>query len=100
MHPPIHTVMRLVEKDMQTPDGLTIPQGHFLCSGITVGHYEASKFADPLVFRPERHALSAEESGEWTINGVDVAQKSARNHYLPFGAGICARARSFGLFIC
>ncbi|KAL3895321.1 MAG: hypothetical protein SGCHY_004769 [Lobulomycetales sp.] len=87
MHPPIHTVMRLVEKDMQTPDGLTIPQGHFLCSGITVGHYEASKFADPLVFRPERHALSAEESGEWTINGVDVAQKSARNHYLPFGAG-------------
>lgn len=89
MHPPIHTVMRLVEQDMKTEDGLVVPKGHFLCSGITVGHYNEEKFPDSGRFIPERHAINAGESGEWTIGGVDIAQKSARNFYLPFGAGKC-----------
>lgn len=85
MHPPIHTVMRLVENDMNY-NGIKIPKGHFLCSGITVGHYNEAKFPEPHLFKPERHSI-AEDGGEWTIGGVDIAQKSARNLYLPFGAG-------------
>jgi sterol 14-demethylase len=88
MHPPIHTVMRLVERDMKTEEGLTIPKGNFLCSGITVGHYNETKFPDPYRFYPERHALDTGDAGEWTIGGVDIAQKSAKNFYLPFGAGL------------
>ncbi|KAJ3380334.1 Lanosterol 14-alpha-demethylase [Lobulomyces angularis] len=85
IHPPIHTVMRLVEQDLNY-NGLTIPKGNFLCSGITVGHLDEVKYPDPLKFDPSRHVL-LEESGEWTIGNVDIQQKSARNLYLPFGAG-------------
>jgi len=86
IHPPIHTVMRLVEQNLSF-SGYDIPKGHFLCSGITVGHMNKTRFPEPEVFRPERHALQEADAGEWTIGGVDIAQKSARNHYLPFGAG-------------
>ncbi|KAJ3016662.1 UNVERIFIED_CONTAM: Lanosterol 14-alpha-demethylase [Siphonaria sp. JEL0065] len=86
LHTPIHTIMRLVENDVEHK-GYTIPKGHFICAAPQVSHLTESKFPEPYKFDPLRHMGSDEGSGEWTINGVDIAQKSARSLFLPFGAG-------------
>ncbi|RKO85284.1 cytochrome P450 [Blyttiomyces helicus] len=86
LHPPIHTVMRLVVNDVEHK-GYTIPAGSFLCGSQAVSQMDPARFPDPEKFDPRRHLGSEEGSGEWTINGVDVAQKSAKSHFLPFGAG-------------
>ena len=86
LHPPIHTVMRKVEKDVSFK-GYTIPKGHFLCVAPSVSQLDENRFPDPYAFKPGRFMNNDEGAGEWTINGVDIAQKSARSHFLPFGAG-------------
>lgn len=86
LHQPIHTIMRVVTKEL-TYKGLTIPPGHFLCAAPAVSHIDPIRFPDPLKFDPKRHINSDEGNGEWTINGVDITQKSAKSHFLPFGAG-------------
>ncbi|KAJ3046631.1 Lanosterol 14-alpha-demethylase, partial [Rhizoclosmatium hyalinum] len=86
LHAPIHTIMRLVENDVEFK-GMTIPKGNFVCAAPQVSHLTESKFPEPYKFDPLRHMGSDEGSGEWTINGVDIAQKSARSLFLPFGAG-------------
>jgi sterol 14-demethylase len=86
LHPPIHTMMRKVEKDL-TYKGYTIPKGHFICGAPSVSQLDSKRFPEPMKFNPNRFSNSDEGSGEWTINGVDVAQKSAKSHFLPFGAG-------------
>ena len=86
LHPPIHTIMRKVEKDLSYK-GVTIPKGHFICGAPSVSQLDPSRFPQPEAFMPKRFINNDEGSGEWTINGVDLAQKSARSHFLPFGAG-------------
>ncbi|KND04343.1 uncharacterized protein SPPG_00074 [Spizellomyces punctatus DAOM BR117] len=86
LHPPIHTVMRLVVKDIEYK-GYTIPAGHFLCGSQAVSQMDPVRFPNPKKFDPTRFLNSDEGNGEWTINGVDIAQKSARSNFLPFGAG-------------
>eukprot|EP00842_Homolaphlyctis_polyrhiza_P006957 jgi/Hompol1/850/HPOL_004254-RA len=86
LHPPIHTIMRRVEKDIAFK-GLNIPAGHFLCGSAAVSQLDPVRFENPEKFDPTRFINSNEGSAEWTINGVDIAQKSARSHFLPFGAG-------------
>lgn len=86
LHPPIHTIMRKVEKDL-TYKGYTIPKGHFICGAPSVSQLDPKRFPEPEKFIPKRFINNDEGSGEWTINGVDMAQKSAKSHFLPFGAG-------------
>jgi sterol 14-demethylase len=86
LHPPIHTVMRKVVKDLQYKD-YNIPKGHFLCGSMAHSQTDEQRFPDNQKFDPSRFMSSKEDTGEWTINGVDIAQKSAKSHYLPFGAG-------------
>lgn len=86
LHTPIHTVMRLVIKDISYK-GYTIPAGHFLCGSQAVSQMDPVRFPNPEKFDPKRFLNNDEGSGEWTINGVDIAQKSARSNFLPFGAG-------------
>jgi cytochrome P450 len=86
LHPPIHTIMRKVEKDLTYKD-MTIPKGHFICGSPSVSQLDPVRFPQPEAFMPKRFINNDEGSGEWTINGVDLAQKSARSHFLPFGAG-------------
>ncbi|KAH6598026.1 hypothetical protein BASA61_002970 [Batrachochytrium salamandrivorans] len=45
------------------------------------------RFTDPHKFDPSRFVRNNEDTAEWTINGVDISQKSARSYFLPFGAG-------------
>ena len=85
LHPPIHTIMRKVVADMDF-NGYTISEGNYLCAAPCVSQLDSDKFPEPNKFDPKRH-LNGEDLGEWNINGVDVAQKSAKSHYLPFGAG-------------
>ncbi|KAJ3191331.1 Lanosterol 14-alpha-demethylase [Irineochytrium annulatum] len=87
LHAPIHTVMRKVEEDCEFK-GFSIPKGHFLCAAPQVSHLDPQRWGeDSYEFNPRRHESADEEASEWTINGVDIAQKSARSHFLPFGAG-------------
>ncbi|KAI9337046.1 cytochrome P450 [Zopfochytrium polystomum] len=86
LHAPIHTIMRKVEEDVVYKD-FVIPKGHFLCASPQVSQSDPAYWPDPDRFDPYRHMNSTEEQSEWTINGVDVAQKSARSPFLPFGAG-------------
>ncbi|KAJ3346014.1 Lanosterol 14-alpha-demethylase [Entophlyctis luteolus] len=86
LHAPIHTIMRLVETDVVFKD-FVIPKGHFVCASPQVSHFTESRFPEATKFDHLRHLGSDEGSGEWTINGVDIAQKSARSYFLPFGAG-------------
>ncbi|KAJ3255882.1 Lanosterol 14-alpha-demethylase [Boothiomyces macroporosus] len=86
LHTPIHTVMRKVEKNV-TYQGFEIPKGHFLCGSQAVSQFDPVRFPDPEKFEPSRFLNDTEGNGEWTINGVNIAQKSARSHFLPFGAG-------------
>jgi sterol 14alpha-demethylase len=86
MHPPIHTVMRKVNKTVSYK-GFNVAPGSFLCGAPAVSQLDPTRFQDPLKFEPTRFINNDEGSGEWTINGVDIAQKSARSHFLPFGAG-------------
>jgi cytochrome P450 len=86
LHSPIHSIMRKVERDV-TYKGMTIPAGHFLCAAPSVSQLDETRFPEPEKFIPSRFMNNDEGSGEWTINGVDIAQKSAKSHFLPFGAG-------------
>ncbi|KAJ3372349.1 hypothetical protein HDU91_003959 [Kappamyces sp. JEL0680] len=86
LHPPIHTVMRKVEKDISFK-GYNIPKGHFLCGSQAFSQLDAQRFPDPLKFEPSRFIDSTEGNGEWNLNSVNLAQKSAKSHFLPFGAG-------------
>ena len=87
LHPPIHTVMRKVEKDISFKDSFTIPKGHFLCGSQAFSQLDPERFPDPQVFEPSRFIDNSEGSGEWSLLTANVAQKSARSHFLPFGAG-------------
>lgn len=88
--PPIVTVMRKVMQDLQFKDYI-IPKGHYICASPAVSQLDEAKYGvdavewDPL--RYVRGKVSEEKQSEWTIQNVDVAEKSARSHYLPFGAG-------------
>ncbi len=86
LHPPIHTVMRKVEKDIEFK-GYTIPEGHFLCGSQAFSQLDPVRFPDPMKFEPSRFIDNTEGNGEWSLNNVNLAQKSAKSHFLPFGAG-------------
>lgn len=86
LHPPIHTVMRKVEQDIKFKD-MIIPRGHFLCGSQAFSHLDPIRFPDPYKFEPSRFIDNLEGTGEWSLSGVNIAQKSAKSHFLPFGAG-------------
>ncbi|KAJ1558797.1 Lanosterol 14-alpha-demethylase [Cladochytrium tenue] len=86
LHAPIHTIMRKVESPVVNGD-VVIPAGHFICASPQVSQLDPTRFPDPTRFDPYRHIAGVDTTAEWTIGGVDVAQKSARSHFLPFGAG-------------
>jgi sterol 14-demethylase len=87
LHPPIHTIMRKVEKELEFK-GYQIPVGHFLCGSQAFSQLDPARFPNPTKFDPSRFINNSEGSGEWNINAVNIAQKSARSHFLPFGAGM------------
>ncbi|KAJ3126079.1 Lanosterol 14-alpha-demethylase [Nowakowskiella sp. JEL0407] len=86
LNPPIHTVMRKMTKTVQYKE-FTIPKGHNICGCASVSQLEESRFPNPEQYDPYRHINSTEGVAEWTLNGVDIAEKSAKSHLLPFGAG-------------
>ena len=87
LHPPIHTVMRKVEKDVVFKNQFNIPKGHFLCGSQAFSQLDPERFPDPFTFEPSRFIDNSEGNGEWSLLTANVAQKSARSHFLPFGAG-------------
>ena len=93
LHPPLHTIMRKVEKEVSYK-GFVIPKGDFLCGSKAFSQLDPIRFPDPTKFEPTRYSCystrflnNTEGSGEWSIQAVNIAQKSAKSHFLPFGAG-------------
>ncbi len=86
LHPPIHTIMRKVEKNVNFK-GFDIPEGHFLCGSAAFSQLDPTRFPNPSKFEPSRFINNQEGEGEWKLSDVNIAQKSARSHFLPFGAG-------------
>jgi cytochrome P450 len=86
LHAPLHTLMRKVESELDYK-GMKIPPGNFLCASPQFSQLNSERFTIPEKYEPTRFTNSTEGDGEWTINGVNIAQKSARSHFLPFGAG-------------
>lgn len=86
LHPPIHTVMRKVTKNLQFKD-MNIPVGNFLCGSAAYSQLDPVRFPNPEKFDPSRFIDNTEGSGEWSMGSANAIQKSARSHFLPFGAG-------------
>ena len=87
LRPPIVVILRKVIKDIEYK-GYTIPAGHYIGGSPAVSQLDEEQYKDAEKFDPYRHFNKPdEEKSEWTINGVDIAEKSAKSHYLPFGAG-------------
>lgn len=86
LHPPIHTVMRKVEKTIQFKE-FVIPPGHFLCGSQAFSQLDPVRFPDPTKFEPKRFNNNTDGTEEWSLSAVNIAQKSAKSHFLPFGAG-------------
>ncbi len=87
LHPPIHTIMRKVTEEMEF-SGMKIPVGHYICSAPCVSQLDPIQYEDPERFDAMRH-VNGEDIGEWAMNAttLEVLQRSARSHYVPFGAG-------------
>ncbi|TPX40754.1 hypothetical protein SeMB42_g05887 [Synchytrium endobioticum] len=87
LRPPIFQIMRKVIRDVEYK-GYIIPKGHYVCSSPAVSALDPEKYPDPHKFDPTRH-LEASNAGDggWVVRDFDIAEKSARSHYLPFGAG-------------
>ncbi|KAI9028573.1 cytochrome P450 [Hyaloraphidium curvatum] len=87
IHPPIIAIMRKVIRDVQYKD-YVIPAGNFVCASPAVGQLDERNYPNPYKFDPYRFFKKAESgSNEWVYGGFDVAEKSAKSNYLPFGAG-------------
>lgn len=87
IRPPIIAIMRKVIKDVKYKD-MIIPAGNYVCSSPAVGQIDERNYPEPYKFDPNRYFKKNESgSSEWVYGGFDVAEKSAKSNYLPFGAG-------------
>jgi sterol 14-demethylase len=87
IRPPIIAIMRKVVQDIQYKD-FVIPAGNFVAVSPAVGQIDERLYPEPYKFDPYRFfKKDVTGSGEWVYGGFDIAEKSAKSNYLPFGAG-------------
>ncbi|ODQ51833.1 sterol 14alpha-demethylase [Saitoella complicata NRRL Y-17804] len=90
MHPPLHSIMRLVKAPIQVPGSdIIIPEGHFLMAAPGVTAVDPAHFPNPNTFTADRWSKkSADVDIEEKIDyGYGLVSKGAASPYLPFGAG-------------
>lgn len=89
LHPPIHSIMRKVTKDLPIPDTqMHVPKGHYVMASPGVSAMDAKYFVNPEGFEPDRWATATEtEDSEKIDYGYGLVSKGASSPYLPFGAG-------------
>ncbi|CAO1614402.1 unnamed protein product [Parajaminaea phylloscopi] len=109
MHPPLHSLMRLVLKDLPVPPTLSasrlgskqdahtlvIPKGHSVLAAPGVSAIDPELWPDAAEFKPSRwleggqlKADATEGAGGETVDyGWGAVSKAANSPYLPFGAG-------------
>ncbi|KAI8803641.1 cytochrome P450 [Cladochytrium replicatum] len=90
LYSPIHIVMRKVVKPLSFKS-FHIPPNHSICAPITATARDTNRFgSQPEQFDPRRFVQGGGDTGaEWTFEEKppSVAEKSAGNSFLPFGAG-------------
>lgn len=89
LHPPLHSIMRKVTKDLPIPNSKKhVPRGHYILACPGVSAMDATFFPDPEAFLPERWAGAEDtEDTEKIDYGYGLVSKGASSPYLPFGAG-------------
>ncbi|KZS90164.1 cytochrome P450 [Sistotremastrum niveocremeum HHB9708] len=107
LHPPIHSIMRKVVKNMTVPGSLTspsrdinyvIPKGDFILSSPALSQIDPTIWKDSLTWDPYRWsdpegvASQASKSyddatGEKIDYGFGIISKGTESPYQPFGAG-------------
>ena len=89
LHPPLHSIMRKVTKDLPIPNtSRHVPKGHYVMACPGVSAMDATFFPNPEAFQPERWASAADtEDSEKIDYGYGLVSKGASSPYLPFGAG-------------
>lgn len=89
LHPPLHSIMRKVTKDLPIPNSQKhVPRGHYVMACPGVSALDAKFFPNPEAFEPTRWADAADtEDTEKIDYGYGLVSKGASSPYLPFGAG-------------
>ncbi|KAK9456273.1 cytochrome P450 [Dipodascopsis uninucleata] len=88
MHPPLHSLMRKVMKDLPIEGSkYVIPKGNYILAAPGVPMIDEQYFSDPLVFRPERWDENKNEVNLNADSDSKTVSKGANSPYLPFGAG-------------
>ncbi len=107
VHPPIHSMMRKVLKDIPVPatlsapskDGVyVVPKGHFLLSSPAVSQvdprvwknaasWDPARWSDPEGVAAQAFKTYSDEDGEKIDYGFGAISKGTESPYQPFGAG-------------
>ncbi|EPX74472.1 sterol 14-demethylase [Schizosaccharomyces octosporus yFS286] len=90
LHPPIHSIMRKVKRDLPVPDSkMVIPAGSHLLAAPGYSATHEDFFTHAKEFCPERwgERPDDEENAEQIDYGYGLVSKGGSSPYLPFGAG-------------
>ena len=107
VHPPLHSIMRMVKDDVIVPASLAtpgagreyvVPRGNFVLASPLVSQMDPDVWREPTLWEPARwsdadgvaaQALKeySDESGEKIDFGFGAVSKGTESPYQPFGAG-------------
>lgn len=107
MHPPIHSIMRVIRADVPVPPTLAapskdsayvVPKGHYVLASPIVSQmdprlwneaekWEPSRWNDENGQAQQAFKLYADENGEKVDYGFGAVSKGTESPYQPFGAG-------------
>jgi sterol 14alpha-demethylase len=105
MHPPIHSMLRMVRDDVLVPATISapskdttfiVPKGYYVLACPAVSQMDPLLWKDPNRWDPDRWSdpegiaaqwLKTDESGEKIDFGFGAVSKGTESPYQPFGAG-------------
>ncbi|CAA90803.1 Lanosterol 14-alpha demethylase erg11 [Schizosaccharomyces pombe] len=90
LHPPIHSHMRKVKRDLPVPGSkIVIPANNYLLAAPGLTATEEEYFTHATDFDPKRwnDRVNEDENAEQIDYGYGLVTKGAASPYLPFGAG-------------
>lgn len=107
VHPPLHSIMRMVKDDVIVPASLAtpgagreyvVPRGNFVLASPLVSQMDPDVWREPTLWEPARWSDSegvaaralkeySDENGEKIDFGFGAVSKGTESPYQPFGAG-------------
>jgi sterol 14-demethylase len=117
IHPPLHSIMRMVKDDVPVPPTLSnpgrdrtyvVPKGNYVLASPLISQMDPAVWRNPTKWEPARwsdpegvaaqaYKEYSDESGEKIDFGFGAVSKGTDSPYQPFGAG---RHRCIGEQVC